>query len=67
MYTSPTAGGIDYAKAKCMDTSKEITNAIAQCAIINKLFHIYSHLCQYDLLLFHNRYIIFTITLIIEF
>ena len=36
--TSPTAGGINYAKAQCMDASKEISHA--QCAINNKLFHI---------------------------
>ena len=43
--TSPTAGGTNYAKAQGMDASKEISQCyIAQCALNNKLFHIYSHL-----------------------
>ena len=36
--TSPTAGDINYAKAQCMDASKD---AIVQCTINN---NIYSHL-----------------------
>ena len=43
--TSPTAGGINYAKAQCMDALKEISQCyITQCAINNELFHIYSQL-----------------------
>ena len=47
---------INYAKAQCMDASKEISQCyIAQCAINNKLHVPYLFASQYDLLLFYNR------------